>query len=37
MKKSVLSIALVALAAGAFAQTDINPTQKALMHPDKEF
>jgi hypothetical protein len=37
MKKSVLSIAIVALTAGAFAQTDINPTQKALMHPDKEF
>jgi len=37
MKKSVLSIAIVALAAGAFAQTAINPTQKALMHPDKEF
>lgn len=37
MKKSVLSIALVALTAGAFAQTNVNPTQKALMHPDKEF
>jgi hypothetical protein len=37
MKKTVLSIAILALTLGAFAQTNMNLSLKPFLHLDKEY